>query len=221
MVYSSLVSRPSYREKVLRMREDAIVDAVNRLLATRGYDFMTVDQVAADAGIAKASLYKHFTSKEELAGAAMVRVLDRVLALVDGLREQPEASPLEQLKAVARWAMRTQLEGTMPSLPAQNSTLSASLQANDAYMDRLIDLSNKLSIWITAAQTSGRLKAGLPAELVLYTLFARACDPVLGMLQSSGQYGDEQIVEWLIVATFDGLGEPAAGRTARKGKSPA
>jgi TetR/AcrR family transcriptional regulator of autoinduction and epiphytic fitness len=221
MVYSSLVSRPSYREKVLRMREDAIVDAVNRLLATKGYDFMTVDQVAADAGIAKASLYKHFTSKEELAGAAMVRVLDRVLALVDGLREQPGASPLEQLKAVARWAMRTQLEGAMPSLPAQNSTLSASLQANDAYMDRLIDLSNKLSIWITAAQTSGQLKAGLPAELVLYTLFARACDPVLGMLQSSGQYGEEQIVEWLIVATFDGLGEPATGRTARKGKSPA
>lgn len=215
-VQSGLMSRLSYREQVLRVREDAIVEAVNRLLATKGYDLMTVDEVAAEAGIAKASLYKHFTSKEELAGAAMVRVLDRALAFVDGLRAQPGVAPLEQLKAVARWAMATQLAGDMPSLPAQNSSLSASLQANDAYMDRLVDLSNKLGTWITEAQTGGALNGELPAELVLYTLFARACDPVLGMLKSSGQYADEQIVEWLLTTTFGGLGAPVAPRAKRR-----
>ena len=95
-----------YREKVLRFREDAIVEAVNRLLATKGYDLMTVDEVAAEAGIAKASLYKHFTSKEELAAAAMVRVLDRALAQLETLRADAAASPVEQLKAVARWTDR-------------------------------------------------------------------------------------------------------------------
>ena len=47
---------------------------------------MTVDEVVADVGIAKASLYKHFSSKEELAAAAMVRVLDLALAEVERLR---------------------------------------------------------------------------------------------------------------------------------------
>ena len=153
---------------MLRMREDAIVVAVNRLLATKGYDAMTVDEVAAEAGLAKASLYKHFTSKEELAGAAMVAVLDRALAFVDGLRSQAQLAavrPVDQLKAVARWAMQTQLEGEMPSLPSQNSSLSESLKSNDAYMDRLIDLSNKLSIWIAEAQTSGQINPSLPAGL--------------------------------------------------------
>ncbi len=204
-----MAARPSIREQVLRVREDAIVAAVNRLLATKGYDAMTVDEVAAEAGIAKASLYKHFTSKEELAGAAMVGVLDRALAFVDGLRAQAHQGsvrPLDQLRAVARWAMQTQLEGEMPSLPAQNSSLSASLQANDAYMDRLIDLSNKLSIWITEAQTSGQINAKLPAELVLYRLFACACDPVVDMLKSSGQYTHAQIVDWVATTTFDGMG---------------
>lgn len=204
-----MATRPSIREQVLRVREDAIVSSVNRLLATKGYDAMTVDEVAAEAGIAKASLYKHFTSKEELAGAAMVGVLDRALAFVDGLRaqaQQGDVRPLDQLQAVARWAMQTQLEGEMPSLPAQNSSLSASLQANDAYMDRLIDLSNKLSIWITEAQTSGQLNARLPAELVLYRLFACACDPVVDMLKSSGQYTDAQIVDWVATTTFNGMG---------------
>ena len=69
--------RVSFREQVLQVREDAIVSAVNRLLAEKGFEAMTVDEVAADVGIAKASLYKHFASKEALAAAAMVRVLDR------------------------------------------------------------------------------------------------------------------------------------------------
>ena len=202
------------REQVLRLREDAIVAAVNRLLATKGYDAMTVDEVAAEAGIAKASLYKHFTSKEELAGAAMVGMLNRALAFVDGLRSaavtQPVA-PVDQLKAVARWAMATQLDGEMPSLPSSNSSLTASLTANDEYMDRLIALSNKLSIWIAEAQASGALNPAFPAEMVLYTLFARACDPVVGMLKDSGQYTDEQIVEWVLASTFDGLAGVTAG----------
>lgn len=199
------MARISYKEQVQRMREDAIVEAVNRLLATKGYDNMTVDEVAAEAGMAKASVYKHFDSKEDLAGAAMVRALDRALAYVDGLREQVQTPPLDQLKAVARWAMQSQLAGEMPSLPSQNSSLTASLQANDEYMDRLISLSNKLSIWITQAQTGGRLSADLPAEMVLYILFARACDPVVGMLKASGQYTNEQILDWVTRTTFEGM----------------
>ncbi|WP_279214332.1 TetR/AcrR family transcriptional regulator [Delftia acidovorans] len=208
-----MTSRSSIKEQIQRVREQAIVAAVNRLLATKGYDAMTVDEVAAEAGMAKASLYKLFTSKEELAGAAMVGVLDRALAFVDGLRDTAaqaaeagtQVRPLDQLKAVTCWAMQTQLEGEMPSLPAQNSNLSASLQSNDAYMDRLIALSNRLSIWITEAQTSGQLQPALPAELVLYTLFARACDPVVALLKESGQYTHAQIIDWVTSTTFDGL----------------
>lgn len=201
------MARISYKEQVQRVREDAIVEAVNRLLATKGYDNMTVDEVAAEAGMAKASVYKHFASKEDLAGAAMVRALDRALAFVDDLREQGQTPPLDQLKAVARWAMQSQLAGEMPSLPSQNSSLTASLQANDEYMDRLISLSNKLSIWITQAQTSGQLAADIPAEMVLYILFARACDPVVGMLKASGQYTNDQILDWVTRTTFEGMAQ--------------
>jgi TetR/AcrR family transcriptional regulator, regulator of autoinduction and epiphytic fitness len=66
------VTRLSFRQKVHLAREDAIVSTVKRLLAEKGFDLMTVDEVAAEVGIAKASLYKHFASKEALAAAAMV-----------------------------------------------------------------------------------------------------------------------------------------------------
>jgi TetR/AcrR family transcriptional regulator of autoinduction and epiphytic fitness len=162
--------------------------------------------VAAEAGMAKASLYKHFASKEDLAGAAMVRALDRALAFVDGLRDKVGTPAIEQLKSVARWAISSLLAGEMPSLPSRDSSLTASLQSSDVYTDRLMNLSNKLSIWVTQAQTRGELNPGLPAEMVLYTLFARACDPVVAMLKESGQYKDEQILDWVMTSTFDGLG---------------
>jgi TetR/AcrR family transcriptional regulator, regulator of autoinduction and epiphytic fitness len=199
------MARVSFREQVLRAREDAILTSVNRLLAEKGYDTMTVDEVAADVGIAKASLYKHFISKEELAAAAMVRVLERALAYIESLAARSDVAAIEQLKAVARWTMEVQLAGEMPSLPAQNSALRATLTTHKAYLDRLMEVSEQLGAWITAAQEDGSVDPALPPEVVLYTLFARACDPVLGMLKASGQYGDERIVEMLLGTCFDGL----------------
>ena len=199
------MTRVSFKEQVLRAREEAIVASVNRLLAEKGFDVMTVDEVAADVGIAKASLYKHFSSKEELAAAAMVRVLDRALAFIDALALNTGASAITQLKAVARWTMQVQLAGEMPSLPAQNSALRAALTSHRVYLDRLMEVSDKLGVWITAARETGDLSPRVPPELVLYTLYARACDPVLGLLKIGGQYTDEQIIDLLLTTTFDGL----------------
>jgi TetR/AcrR family transcriptional regulator, regulator of autoinduction and epiphytic fitness len=202
------MNKPSFRAVVLQAREDAIVDAVNRLLADKGFDAMTVDAVAAEVGIAKASLYKHFASKEQLAAAAMVRVLDRAMALCTSAEVATLARPVDRLKALARWTMQQQLAGQMPSLPAQNSALRGALMADRVYMDRLMQLSELMGEWIEAAQAAGELNAALPAEVVLYTLFARACDPVLGVLKAGGSYKDEQIIGWLLASCFEGLAAP-------------
>lgn len=205
------MTRVSFKEQVQRVREDAIVGAVNRLLASKGYELMTVDEVAAEAGLSKASLYKHFTSKEELAAAAMVKVLERTLQQVeDQLQASSAASAVVQLQELVRWTLRTQLAGEMPSLPAQNSRLVAALKGHRDYMNRLLELSDRLGEWILAAQAGGAIDPGLPPELVLYTLFARACDPVVGLLKAGGQHSDEQIVEWITMTTFRGLAAAAA-----------
>lgn len=199
------MARGSFREHLLRVREDAIISSVNRLLAEKGFDLMTVDEVAADVGIAKASLYKHFASKEALAAAAMVRVLERGAALLDELAARPELTALARLRAVARWALEQQLLGEMPTLPSQNSTLRAELLGSKSYVDLLMKSSDQLGEWIVQAQASGDIDPTLPPEVVLYTVFARACDPVPGFLKAGGQFSDEQIVELVLRSCFDGL----------------
>jgi TetR/AcrR family transcriptional regulator of autoinduction and epiphytic fitness len=195
--------KASFKAQMLQAREDAIVEAVNRLLAEKGFDLMTVDEVAAEVGIAKASLYKHFPSKEDLAAAAMVRVLARAKTLLASL--PTDAAPIDQLKAVVRWMMRLQLAGEMPSLPSQNSSLRANLMANRAYLDGLLQVSDHIGGWIEAAQADGSLNPALPPILVLYTVYSRACDPVLEFMKTSGLYSDEETVEWVVSTCFDGL----------------
>lgn len=196
-------ARVSFKTQMLKAREEAIVQAANRLLAEKGFDLMTVDQVAADVGIAKASLYKHFPSKEDLAAAAMVQVLGRARTFLASL--PAEARPLEQLKAVVRWMMQTQLAGDMPSLPSQNSILRAALMRNRAYLDALMEVSDQIGAWIGQAQQDGSLSPALPPLLVLYTLYARACDPVLEFMRASGQHSDDEIIELVLTTCFEGL----------------
>jgi TetR/AcrR family transcriptional regulator, regulator of autoinduction and epiphytic fitness len=197
--------RLSFREQVLKVREDAIVTAVNRLLADKGFDLMTVDEVAAEVGIAKASLYKHFPSKEALAAEAMVRVLQRTLGVIEQQAARAELSAAQRLEAVTRWALQVQIAGEMPTLPSQNSTLREELMANKTYLDLLMQVSDRLGAWIVQGQSDGELDATLPPEVILYTVYARACDPVPGFLKAGGQYDDAQIVDFVMAVFMTGL----------------
>jgi AcrR family transcriptional regulator len=199
------MSRLSFKEQVLRVREDAIISAVNRLLADKGFDLMTVDEVAADVGIAKASLYKHFPSKEALAAAAMVRLLERALAVIEQQAAREGTRPVERLMAMSRWALEMQLGGEMPTVPSQNSSLRAELLANRSYLDLLMQASDRLGAWIVQAQADGDIDPTLPPELVLYTIYARACDPVPAYLKAGGAFSDAQVVELVQRTCWNGL----------------
>jgi AcrR family transcriptional regulator len=52
----------------------AILDATERLLGRRGYEAMTVEQVAATAGVSKPTVYLRFSSKRDLVAAMIDRL---------------------------------------------------------------------------------------------------------------------------------------------------
>jgi len=201
--HSPTLPKKSFKIQMLAARETAIIQSVNRLLAEKGFDAMTVDEVAAEVGIAKASLYKHFTSKEELACAAMVTAMRKAQEFI---QSQPaDHTAIDKLKSVTRWTMTLKLQGLMPSLPSQNSSLRATLMGSKDYMDGLMEVSDALGGWIEEAQAKGQINQALPAVAVLYTLFARACDPVLEFLKMGEQHTEEQILDLVMSTCFDGL----------------
>lgn len=193
----------SFKEQMHQAREEAILQSACRLLGEKAFDAMTMDDVANAVGIAKASLYKHFCSKEELCSAAMVQILGRVQAYLAGL--PADMPPLDKLRALVRWSLERLLTNEMPLLPSRNSTLRAVLMANKDYLNGLVGVSDQIGEWITEAQAQGVISSSLPPIVVLYTLYARACDPVVSFLKESGQYSDAEIVDLVVRTCFDGL----------------
>jgi AcrR family transcriptional regulator len=203
-------AKKSFKTQMLEAREQAITASVNRLLSEKGFDAMTVDEVAAEVGIAKASLYKHFSSKEELACAAMVQAMQKAEAFLEELSQTDVTDstacvPLNKLVATTRWTLQLKLAGEMPTLPSHNSTLRATLMASRPYMDGLMKVSEVLGGWIVQAQQDGYINASLPPLAVLYTIYARACDPVVEFLKMSELHTDEEIIDIILSTCFSGL----------------
>ena len=101
--------------------------------------------------------------------------------------------------------MGLKLAGEMPSLPSQNSSLRTTLMGSKDYMDGLMDVSDRLGAWIETAQGQGAINPRLPSIAVLYTLYARACDPVLEFLKMGELYTNGQIVSLVLSTCFEGL----------------
>lgn len=63
------------REREREQRRNEIIDAAQRVFFARGWEVATMDDVAAEAELGKATLYLYFKSKEELYVAILVRGL--------------------------------------------------------------------------------------------------------------------------------------------------
>jgi AcrR family transcriptional regulator/predicted DNA-binding transcriptional regulator AlpA len=82
------------RTEAADVARDRIVAAAVSLFAARGYAGVAVNDVAAEAGVAKGSLYRHFESKDALFAAAVESVVTRV---VDGVAAEAERAGTDGL----------------------------------------------------------------------------------------------------------------------------
>lgn len=60
------------------VRERAILDTCEALLADKGYDAMTVGDIAQGAGITRGALYFYFGSKHEVVAALVARTVEHL-----------------------------------------------------------------------------------------------------------------------------------------------
>ena len=68
------ISRP--RSKGRGGTRDAIVQAAAEVLGEKGFNAASIDEVAERAGVTKATVYYHFSSKEDLYAAVRIDLLD-------------------------------------------------------------------------------------------------------------------------------------------------
>ena len=199
----SIIPRLSFKNQAFKLRENAILDAATAVLSQKGYDLMTMDDVAGTVGISKPSLYKHFKSKEELIGEALIRLLDGALEYVAAL--DAALSPLQKLSALLEWALRVRLGGGLPFLPSTSPHVRDMLIRNVKYMLRIMKLNRQLEALVKLAQQQGQLNRELLTDVILFSYYARTCDPAVEYLQKYSKMEPEDIVRHMLKVSFEGL----------------
>ncbi len=85
-------------------RRNEILDVAERLFCSRGYDQTSTNDILAEIGIARGTLYYHFSSKEDILDAMIDRILDEIV----------------------RRASQIALDGSIPVLERMTQTILAS-----------------------------------------------------------------------------------------------
>jgi AcrR family transcriptional regulator len=89
------------KEIVTAFRTREIMAAARDLLERRGPDAMTMEEIAAAAGVAKGTVYLYFRSKDELIQALIARVGENIIQDVEASLEAPGTPPEKLIRMVS------------------------------------------------------------------------------------------------------------------------
>ena len=80
---------------------EAVIDAALELFRTRGYHHTSVAEIAAACGLLKGSVYHYFAGKQDIAAAALDRVIADSRQKIFGLAGDPAVPPPQRLRNLA------------------------------------------------------------------------------------------------------------------------
>lgn len=106
-----------HRGEELKIKE-RIMTAFKDLSYTKGFYRVTMDEVAAKAGVSKRTIYRYFTSKDEIIETVLEYFLQSVSQRIDELSTQKD-SPADILKEIVA-VFRTEVSGFINPLVLQD-----------------------------------------------------------------------------------------------------
>lgn len=95
------------KEEEHTLKRNEILDAAQRIIYTRGYEQMSVQDILDELKISKGAFYHYFPSKQALLTAIIDRMLEEAKQFIFPIVDDPQLSALEKLhryfSTVARW----------------------------------------------------------------------------------------------------------------------
>lgn len=107
MTFDTAPAAPTPRGRPARVRADTLADVALGLFREGGYDAVTMDEIAAVAGVSRRTLFRYFPSKSALVWDGLEQVSDTVYAVVTG---GDERGTLAEAIAAAGHSMLDSLE---------------------------------------------------------------------------------------------------------------
>lgn len=183
---------------------ERVLTAWAELIAERGYDAVSLADVAARVGLARTAIYNYFPDKEALLLAHTDWQLDRFLAL---LREELAAAGSAAAKLRIIVARHVADFASRPLLPGPSLASFVGAQTYERLEDHLAPLENLLRDVIADGVASGELDVH---DVESATALAFACIGAERVPVGSGEHTVEQAVDNILDFVLRALG--AGGR---------
>ena len=185
--------RPSART------EQAILEATRELLAEGGVHSLTVEGVAARAGIAKTTIYRRYRSRDELALAVLLDMVENVTAVPDlgDTRAELVAFVNGAVKILGSTLMGRVMQGLVSEL-ATDPNLAAAFR--ERVVARRVSEVHRL---IERGIERGDLRPDTDVELAHELLFG----PVYYRLFLSGAPLDKRLAERIVDAVLPSVAD--------------
>lgn len=113
---------------------DRLLDAAEAVVIARGVAALSLDAVAAEAGVSKGGLLHHFRSKEALLSGLVERLAAEMRAIFDAVVAAQPAGPGRHTRGVIVWALHS-----APERAERDLRIAAALLSAHAHDPRLID----------------------------------------------------------------------------------
>jgi AcrR family transcriptional regulator len=148
-------------------RRDELLDVGAQVFATKAYDDVLMDEIAEQAGVSRALLYRYVTSKRDLFAAIYQRAADRLLAATE---VDPNVPVALQVSAGLD-AHLDYFAANRHTVLAANRVLSGDPMIQAIISEELAELRRRL---LDALGLQGHPRAVASAVLHAWLLFVRA-----------------------------------------------
>ena len=190
------VAARSLKEKQYQEREELIRQVAEEMLFERGYHEMSMDDIAAQVGIAKGTLYRHFASKEDLVFALVMRDLSELMRNLEEIRA---TNVTAQEKLVATFRMFYQkISGKYVSAMDTSIVPTFTRERMACIKEVKEPFLEHFSSILAAGQANGEFDATLPTDVLMYAVISLNAPMTYRRLVAEGNRTKEDLEKDLI-----------------------
>lgn len=183
--------------------KNLIFESAIKIFSESGYRGATMDDIAANAGLAKGTLYYHFTSKEEIFNFIVEEGLKILQNQVIEVQEM-NVGPIEKLIKICKIQL-TFLYGYTDFFKVVMSQLWGNESRQDELRQKIRTYINEIEINIKNAMADNQIQKG-DTELIAFQFFGSLCSSAIYESIHIEKISLDNIIDSTIKFTLKGIG---------------
>jgi AcrR family transcriptional regulator len=189
----------SLRERQREERAALILSAAQDVFAEKGYYDASIDDIAAQAGIAKGTVYLHFASKEDLLVALLEQQIIDFLAWVDQVSTETRTvqARLEQILLYVFMRMQEKRNQVLLEQHTSIGLTKRVIEKREGLKVHMAQAMERIAALLEEGKLTGDLDRMVPTSIMVATFVSLISPSGYEQLLASGQVSPTELVSYV------------------------